>query len=115
MPNCCAEHAGRDILNRANMGAQRVIHVVNDAGLNNDGRPLKGFFCRLKEELERPAFDFVLQSARRCEEHSGMPVVAAGMNAAGLPVNDKGERIHIGAKHENRPRFRAADDADNAR
>ena len=54
MPNCCAEHAGRDILNRANMGAQRVIHVVNDAGLNNDGRPLKGFFCRLKEELERP-------------------------------------------------------------
>ena len=44
-----------------------------------------------------------------------MPVVAAGMNAAGLPVNDKGERIHIGAKHENRPRFRAADDADNAR
>ena len=106
-----ADLAGGHILHGADVSAQCVVHIVNNAGLDHGQSADDGFFSGLEEQFERALLDAILQAASGSQHHGRMRVVTAGVNGAFFTVNRKGQCVHVCAQHHHGAGFGALNNA----
>ena len=97
MTNSSADSAVRNVLDRTNMSTESVVDVIQDAVVIRLQSTEEGFFSRLEEEFYAAFFDVADELGGCGKNHSGVRVMAAGVDAGIFPSITKG-RASISAR-----------------
>ena len=82
------------------MSTESVVNVIQDAVVIRLQSTEEGFFSRLEEEFYAAFFDVADELGGCGKNHSGVRVMAAGVDAGIFSVDNKRKGVHIGAEHD---------------